>query len=932
MAYDGSLIFDTKVDTKGFQKGSNTLKGQAGGLAGSFKKLGKVIAGAFIVKKAFDIGKQAVGLASDIQEVQNVVDTAFGEMSYKMEEFAKTSIETFGISKLTAKQTGSTFMAMSVGMGIAQDSASDMAIALTGLSADMSSFYNKSQDITSTALKSIFTGETETLKQFGIVMTEANLEAYALSKGITKSYQAMSQAEKVQLRYNFVMNQTKLAQGDFAKTSDSWANQTRMLTEKWKEFLSIIGTGLIKVLSPVVKALNTVMTQLINFAQSASTLLSGLFGEDKAKNQQKTTKAIEGSVSATNDLADAQEDVNKAVKKGVAGFDELNSLDTSPKTGGATGSAGSTVSPIASVSADTSKIDSFSKKLSPILENIKTAFLNFGFKVKPLIDTISDVLMWFYNNVLVPFGKWVGNKLVPAFLDALGSAAKFLNSVLQALKPLALWLWDSFLQPIAKWTGGLIVGILEGLSKALSKIGDWIKNNQTAFSVMTGIVATFFAVWEIAALGEFIINAGGVAGIISKLTKVIKACTIAKLKDKAETLALIGLYIKDFAVSFAKAIASFVTQTAAVIANTAAKIANTVAQVAMTVATGAWNVICGIATVVTTAFGAAVAFLTSPIGLVVLAIGAIIAIVVLLIKNWDTVKEVTIKVWNAIVDFIKGIVDSIVKFFKGLWDGIKSIFSKVAEFFIGQFTASVNGIKTVFGAIGNFFSGIWNGIKNIFSSVKDFFVGQFVASVNGIKTAFSVVGSFFSSVWEGIKRPFVSVADWFGNIFSKAWQAVKDVFSTGGKIFDGIKDGILSVFKTVVNGIIGGINKVISIPFDGINWALKKIKGISIAGLKPFDWISTIKVPQIPKLATGTVVPANYGEFMAVLGDNKKETEVVSPLSTMKQAFKEAQAENGNGRPIVIVLKVGAKEFARVCIDSINELTRLTGQLDLDLV
>ena len=155
-------------------------------------------------------------------------------------------------------------------------------------------------------------------------------------------------------------------------------------------------------------------------------------------------------------------------------------------------------------------------------------------------------------------------------------------------------------------------------------------------------------------------------------------------------------------------------------------------------------------------------------------------------------------------------------------------------------------------------------------------------------------------------------------MFSKAWQAVKDVFSKGGEVFNGIKDGILNALKAVINGLIDGINTVIAIPFNGINTALGKIKEIEIAGWKPFEWISTISTPQIPKLATGTVVPANYGEFVAILGDNKREPEIVSPVSAMKQAMREVMAEasmsaNSNS-DIHITLKVGDETLTKVVV------------------
>ena len=179
MAVDGYLNFDTQIDTKGFNNGTKQITNGLAGMKSAFGKLGKVIGTTFAVTSIVNFGKQAISMASDLQEVQNVVDVSFGSMSSKMEEFADKSIEMYGISKLTAKQTGSTYMAMAKGMGLIDDMASDMALSLTGLSADMASFYNKSQDITANALNSVFTGETETLKQFGIEMTEANLEAFA---------------------------------------------------------------------------------------------------------------------------------------------------------------------------------------------------------------------------------------------------------------------------------------------------------------------------------------------------------------------------------------------------------------------------------------------------------------------------------------------------------------------------------------------------------------------------------------------------------------------------------------------------------------------------------------------------------------------------------------------------------------------------------
>ena len=245
-------------------------------------------------------------------------------------------------------------------------------------------------------------------------------------------------------------------------------------------------------------------------------------------------------------------------------------------------------------------------------------------------------------------------------------------------------------------------------------------------------------------------------------------------------------------------------------------------------------------------------------------------------KAWDGIKQVFAPVgdffagvwdkisgvFSVVVDWFRGIFQSVsdaihtvvdpwVEIFRRVWEMIKEAFAPVVEFFSGVFTSAWNGIKTAFGTVGEFFLGVWNSIKSVFATVGSWFSSIFSGAWNGIKQAFSAASSFFSGVWNGIKGAFSAVTDWFRGVFSSAWQAVKDVFSTGGKIFEGMKDGILSAFKAVVNAIIKGINKVVSVPFNGINSVLKKLKGIEIVDIKPFDWISTLSVPQIPLLAAG---------------------------------------------------------------------------------
>ncbi len=347
--FDGSIRIDTLLNTRGFERGARGLLSGMERLGNSIRGIMGSLGFAIGIAGLVSLGKQAIDTASDIQEVQNVVDTAFGSMAYKMEEFAKTSVKQFGISQLSAKQMGSTFMAMGASMLDNMEEASDMAINLTARAADMSSFYNKSIEETSYALKSIYTGETESLKEYGVVMTQVNMEEFARQQGINKSIQAMTQAEKVELQYAYVMQQTALAAGDFAKTSDSWANQTRILSEQFKELLSVIGSGLIVVFTPVVKFLNTILTGLIAIAKQIGAILSKLFGiKVPVVDSSKMASNLSDAAGGANDLADGMDAAGSAAKKAgkeaskaLAPFDKLTVLKQDKGGSGAgSGSSG----------------------------------------------------------------------------------------------------------------------------------------------------------------------------------------------------------------------------------------------------------------------------------------------------------------------------------------------------------------------------------------------------------------------------------------------------------------------------------------------------------------------------------------------------------------------------------------------------------------
>lgn len=278
----------------------------------------------------------------------------------------------------------------------------------------------------------------------------------------------------------------------------------------------------------------------------------------------------------------------------------------------------------------------------------------------------------------------------------------------------------------------------------------------------------------------------------------------------------------------------------------------------LAVGIGAMSIAWGIYTIAQWAANSAM--LACPITWIVLAIiaviAALVAIIVVVVEKWDeivaaisnaaaSIWETIQNVWNTIMEFFASIggwiydnvIAPVVNFFVGMWDGIVSIFSGIGQWFGDVFSGAWEAIKSAFSAVIDWFAGIGEGIANVFTSMWD-----------GLKNG-------ASNAWNGIKEVFSKVASFFGDIFRAAWQKVKDVFSAGGKIFDGIKEGIIKVFKTIVNAIIKGINAIVSAPFKGLNAILDKLHGISIAGVKPFSWLTwRAPVPQIPYLAEGGIL------------------------------------------------------------------------------
>lgn len=286
------------------------------------------------------------------------------------------------------------------------------------------------------------------------------------------------------------------------------------------------------------------------------------------------------------------------------------------------------------------------------------------------------------------------------------------------------------------------------------------------------------------------------------------------------------------------------------------------------------------------------------VGLIVTAITLLVSAFISLWNNCEGFRNFWIGLWDGIKNAAKAVADWFVEawsnvgnFFTNLWTGLQNAVDAVVGWIKENWQALllflVNPVAGVFKYLYDNFEGFRNFVDNVVTSVKEFFSNLWSGLVSGAVAA-----------WEGVKSTFSAVAEFFGSIFSAAWSKVKEVFSVGGKIFDGIKEGIVTTFKTVVNGIIGGINKVVKLPFQGLNNILNTLQGIQVAGVSPFSWLSwRAPIPQLPMLAQGGVVRK---ATTAIIGEDGAEA--VVPLEKNTGWIKKLAAEIAAQQPAGVVV------------------------------
>lgn len=438
----------------------NLLGRQFEGLGATVKRIGILIGSAFAVGKLIQFSKECIELGSDLAEVQNVVDVTFTTMSDKVNEFAKNAMTSAGLSETMAKQYVGTFGAMSKSFGFSEAQAYDMSTALTQLTGDVASFYNISQDLAYIKLKSVFTGETETLKDLGVVMTQSALDQYALANGYGKTTSEMTEQEKVSLRLAFVQKQLSAASGDFIRTSDSWANQVRVMQLQLQSLKATIGQGLINVFTPVIRVINILLGKLATLANAFKSFTELITGKKSSGSTGASgagltgTDAVADTADAYGDaadnvekLADANKDNATATKKAeketknyLSVLDEIPKVSSTsdgststPSTSGSSGTGSSLPSAVGNVDYGSlaegetalDKISESAQKLADLLKKLWKPFQDAWKKEgKNTIDAAQ-----FAFSSLGTLAKSVGKSIVEVWTN--GTGTTMLETMLQ---------------------------------------------------------------------------------------------------------------------------------------------------------------------------------------------------------------------------------------------------------------------------------------------------------------------------------------------------------------------------------------------------------------------------------------------------------------------------------------------------------------------
>lgn len=833
----GQIGLDLVVNQGDFKK-------QMSGIQSLAKKAGAALASAFAVKKLVDFGAQCIELGSDLAEVQNVVDVTFPRMSRQVDEFAKSAAQSFGLSETMAKRFTGTFGAMAKAFGFGERAAYDMSTTLTGLAGDVASFYNISQDEAYTKLKSVFTGETESLKDLGVVMTQAALDQYALANGFGKTTKAMSEAEKVALRYQFVQDQLSLASGDFIRTSDSWANQVRVLKLQFDSLKATIGQGLINVLTPVIKVINTIIGKLMSLAnafKSFTELITGKKGSGGTSAAAAGMEAVAGSAAdagtAVSGAGSAAKQAAKDLKTVTTGIDELNIIKPDTDSGASDG--GSSADSFDMGELDTSAVDELGSRYQALIDRMKELA---SLARKGFWDAFGDTSV--FDSIQNSIGS-IRQSLADIFTapEVLRAANNFADSVAYNLGRVT----GAAASIGATVADNLLGGISRYLEQNSQRIQDFLVslfNIEARGAEIKGnfaeSIADIFTVFRSDSAKQITadiisIFANGFMGVVELgstfATDVLDVLTapIAENTDRFKS-AFQGLL--DVVQKVTGTIADLVADTIDGILQLYAQnvhplfesLKSGFTEIVSTALDAFQEYILPVLQEAADKFGEFASSTLQPLidkfldfaGKVAGVIGTLWNGVLKPLVLWfvqsmaPVIRDVlssAINMFSSFASAVAGIVDSVLSVLGGLIDFVKGVFT-------GDWSLAWEGIQEIL-------SGAWSFMKTLVTDAVD-------AIVNAVNLAWTTISKVTSTIFTGIKTFLASI---FNAILSVVSTVIRSVQTTINTTIAAIKSNWESIWtsvKTFVSGIFDGIRSTITSKMDavrsGIGSALNQIK------------------------------------------------------------------------------------------------------------
>lgn len=832
--------------------------------------------------------KNAIDISSTLTEVQNVVDVTFGDMSKKVNEFAQDSIRQFGMSELTLKQTASRFQAMGTAMGIdsslikkaneflnkqtdgyigLSDSMADVSLNLTKLTADMASLYNIDQDVVSQDLAAIFTGQTRPLRDYGLDLTQATLKEWAMKQGLDSDIASMSQAEKTMLRYQYVLANTQTAQGDFARTADSWANQIRILKQSFEQLGSVIGGALINAFKPFVKALNSVLLVVISFVTKVTNALGAIFGWKYEDSGAGLADNFSDAAESADDVADSTGQAAKNIdkmNKGIRQFDELKLITTNDGSGkkGSGGSGGG-----ASGGASGGKLvktDTIFKNYESDIKNLK----QLGKYISDALSKAMESINWdkiyskarnfgkgladFLNGLINPrlfgnVGKTIAGALNTAIYATLSFGqtfdwSNFGKSLAEGInKFFKTFDFKALAEDINTWVQGVyktIKTMIENIK--WSDVWKGAKDFLSNLNVET--VAIVIGALTIKKIAKTIIEAN-LLNTIGKFIagKVKDAIVVALGAEKGTGIgtALVGVFkrgIGKFGESVGKilipnlmsglSLNESMTAAFGTIGTTLAGIVSTVGGAILAVTNFvkmmkegfSWlNEILMLVGTALAAVGAVIlGVAAAPAALVAAIVAAVGTVVVLVHDNWETIKS-----WfSGVSDWVnKKIFTPISNTMSGLWKTVSTVWQNASTWFsttvIEPIVNFFQGFKT---RVKQIFEGLWIIVQAIWITVSGWFNDNVITPVvNFFQGLWEKVSGFFKQLWENVKSVWSSVSDWFNqNVITPVRQRFESVCEKVGGFFTNLWNNIKSVWNVVSNWFNTNVVQPLLGVFEGL--------------------------------------------------------------------------------------------------------------------